>query len=261
MKLSVVMAYYNRKHLLFNTLKSIALSSVSKSDYEIVIVDDGSDPDQALTHSDFEGLPVRLVSIGKQEKTWVNSCVAHNRGIDLASGECVIIQNPECYHVGDVLKYAVEHISNEYIISFCCYNVSKDQLHFVDEGNPGAIPLLNIGCDQEYKASWYNHPIYRPVAFHFCNAISLENLRDLNGFDERMGKGIAYEDNEFLTRLGRKGIPIIFPDLKFGYVLHQFHGKYYDSLPNSFSLRHANNLMHQRIQGEQGWKAVRQYTV
>ena len=40
MKISIVTAYYNRRQLLINTLKSI--SKTSHNDFEVIVVDDGS---------------------------------------------------------------------------------------------------------------------------------------------------------------------------------------------------------------------------
>ena len=40
MKISIVTAYYNRRQLLINTLKSIG--KTSHDDFEVIVVDDGS---------------------------------------------------------------------------------------------------------------------------------------------------------------------------------------------------------------------------
>jgi GT2 family glycosyltransferase len=84
----------------------------------------------------------------------------------------------------------------------------------------GTIPLVATSK----KARWYNHETERPVAFHFCNAITRNNLIKVNGFDERYATGHNWDDAELLYRIKQVC------DLKFvatPMVIHQYHHKSY----------------------------------
>ena len=69
--------------------------------------------------------------------------------------------------------------------------------------------------------AWYNHSVYRPEALHFCCAITTENLRKINGFDENFANGLGYEDNYLIHQIKILGLKIEFIDDPF--VFHQYH--------------------------------------
>jgi GT2 family glycosyltransferase len=59
------------------------------------------------------------------------------------------------------------------------------------------------------------------VGYHFCSAITPANLKKVNGFDERLKDGIAYEDNVFLHHVRNLGLKVEITEDP--YVFHQFH--------------------------------------
>lgn len=199
--ISVIMAYYNRKSLLLNTLNSI------KGECEIIVVDDASDDEHQLR--DIKG--IKLIEIKKEEKTWVNSCMAFNRGFNVASGDIIIIQNPECEHAGDIINYTLNNITDNNYLSFGCYSLPKTNNK----------TIINKCVSIEGDSGWYNHSIYRPYGYHFCSAITKKNLDELGGFDERFANGIDFEDNDILNRIKRKGLEVKIIDSPF--VYHQYH--------------------------------------
>jgi len=194
--ISIVMAYYNRKVQLYNTLKSI--EKTTHSAFEVILIDDCSTEDQRVE----DLLPIfpflKLYRVTKEEKSYSCSCMAFNRGIAMAQGDVIILQNPECQHEGDVLSYVDKNLTDLNYLSFACF-------------------APNYG--------WYNHPIQRPVYFHFCAALTKVNMNALGGFDERYAMGLAYDDNEFVERVVRLGLKKEIPTNPF--VTHQVHSKEY----------------------------------
>ena len=69
-------------------------------------------------------------------------------------------------------------------ITFGCYSLSSDQ-------DVDLKILNNRGAVGNGDSAWYNHSKYRPEALHFCSAISTDNLRKINGFDERLAMGVG----------------------------------------------------------------------
>jgi len=220
MKISIVTAYYNRKKLFINTLKSIIKTKYEN--FELVVVDDASDEEHRLEDLISEYPFLKLIRLEKKDKWYVNSCIPFNVGFKHADGDIIIIQNPECFHTSDIISYVAENLNKDDYFSFACYSLNENNTHkllenidIIDNFSYVNIPMRFTGDD-----SWYNHSIYRPTEYHFASAIYKEKLNELNGFDERYAHGIDYDDNEFLHRVKKICNSKIIDDK---IVLHQYH--------------------------------------
>ena len=207
--ISIVTAYFNRKELLDKTIESIEASAIK--DYEIIVVDDASAVPLVCDKA-------KVIRIEPENKWWHNSCIPFNIGFSHASGDVIIIQNPEAYHVGDILSYVDKHISDGKYLSFACYALNpKDTVAL----HRGVLPEPEV---RKYKHpennGWYNHSAYAPTGFHFCSAITKGNLVGLGGFDKRYADGISYDDNDLVQRV-KKTMKLKIIDYPF--VLHQYH--------------------------------------
>lgn len=226
-KISIVTAYYNRREQFNNTLKSILESE--HANYEIIIVDDGSDDNHRIENLVEKYDFIKLIRIEEQDRYYINPCIPFNIGFSAATGEIIMLQNPECFHVNDILKYVNDNLCENDYISFGAYSLNMDQTNEICKISENIIenakkivePYKNVGAINEIGCSWYNHSIFRPVGYHFCSAIYRSNLIKLNGFDERYGYGISYDDNEFLRRVYWLGLNVkIIDDY---HVYHQYH--------------------------------------
>jgi glycosyltransferase involved in cell wall biosynthesis len=217
--ISIVMSYYNRMEQLQYTLKTIDQSCVN--DVEIVIVDDFSDPAQHLNNlpAEFPNLKFKLIDMRAKygKKAWCNPCIPYNEGLRASTGDMIIIQNPECCHIGDILEYVQNNLINGTYLSFHAYACTKQDAQILHK--TGECPMFS-----HKKARWYNHEIERPVAFHFCNAITRNDLCRVNGFDERFAQGYNWDDVELLHRI-KKICQVKF--VADPWVVHQYHQKSY----------------------------------
>lgn len=206
------MAYFMRPVQLNNTLESFR--QYNPSEFNVVIVDDDT-PDDIVLPS----LPFNVTIIKLKNKTWVNPSPVYNIGFDYAiknGAKIIIIQNPECYHVGNIVEYA-KNVTDNLYIAFGAYSLGKGE-------DITKRDLNKVCAAANGDSAWYNHPIYRPQALHFCCAITVNSLRKLNGFDERFAPGIGYDDNYFVHQINCLGLKIeITSD---PYVLHQYHYDY-----------------------------------
>ena len=208
----IVMTYLSRQAQLNNTLESFR--QYDPKEFVVVVVDDGSPQDIILPN-----LPFKVDVIKVSNKTWHNTCVPFNMGCKAALAydpEVIILQNAECQHEGDILSEAIK-VKDDNYISFACYSLAHGETPVVEKQNKAA--------SFNDESSWYNHSVYRPVGFHFCCAITADNLRKLNGFDERLADGVAYEDNMFLHQIACLGLRIDFVD--YPMVYHQWHDRPY----------------------------------
>lgn len=204
----IVMAYHNRRPQLLNTLDSFK----DYKDIDVVVVNDSEPLDL-----DEYSFVIHEIRIKPEDKNWINPGVNFNIGFEYAltlNPEFIIIQNPECYHVGDIVGTVREKLSSSNYLSFACYSLGKEEgIDFRNFNNRTAV--------SNGDSAWYNHSKYRPEALHFCCAISAENLKKINGFDENFADGLGYEDNYFVHQIKTLGLRIDFIDNPF--VLHQYH--------------------------------------
>lgn len=231
MKISIVMAYHNRRGLLIKTLESIVKTQF-KGSFEIVVVDDASIDSQRIVDLPglFPKLNLKIIQIDKKDKWWVNPCIPNNVGFELASGGIFIIQNPECLHVGDILSYVAENMSVNKYIAFGCYAVDQVKTQLISKIDGGSTKdiykiisptndvLLDL-CPSMNR--WYQHSEFSTRGLNFCTAITRQDLEDLGGFDEAYANGISYDDTEFIRRVRRKGMYVDMIDTPF--VIHQYH--------------------------------------
>jgi glycosyltransferase involved in cell wall biosynthesis len=239
--ISIVTAYFNRKPLFYNTLKSIDKSSIK--DFEVVVVDDCSDEEHRLEDLTEEFNFLRVIRLEKKDKWYVNPCVPFNVGIKEAKGDVIILQNPECFHLGDVMSDVLERLTDTNYLAYGCYSLDKGRTGIlgtvhsedVEKIKEVIAPLPHQIIREEGGLGWYNHSQVRPVAYHFLSAIKKSNMDKLNGFDERYAKGIAYDDDELLVRIRRMGLDVQIVNNPF--VLHQWH---YDT--NNFVTQATNTV-------------------
>lgn len=239
---SVVMTHFNRAHLLKRTLHSFTYNKTR--DFEIIVVDDASNFDEYeklinLLHSYKSQFKIKLFRVQEDCKWYDNPCIPYNIALREAKGEIVLIQNPECMHLGNILDYVVkrkdwvkpdpnsQRPNDRRYFSFACYNIDKEQTELIgDEPDPHKVldiinPVNNKPIRHCEEPGWYDHSVYRPLGYHWCNGIANEDLKKLKYFDERFAKGIAYDDDEFAYRT-KKLLHTI--DIDSPIVIHQWHG-------------------------------------
>jgi GT2 family glycosyltransferase len=231
-KISIVTSYYNRRKLFYNTLKTIEHSKY-KNEIEIVVIDDASDENERL--DDFPilfNLDIKITRIDKEDKWWMNPCIPFNIGFKKSIGDIIIVQNPECLHMNDIIEYTLNNIKKNTYLNFACYSIDKSKTDLINNINFNNInytdkilkiitPFNNNLIHLDGICGWYNHSVYRPHKLHFCSAITKKDLEDIGGFDERFADGIGYDDNAFLLDIQNKGMNIELIDNPF--VIHQYH--------------------------------------
>lgn len=215
-RIAVIMSYINREWQLRRTLESMARSEVR--DFHVIIANDGEEP---LLLPEYENVHV----IDVKNKTWINQLPGYNMAIKYAMDnlepDIIMMQNPECYHVGDVLKYTSENVTDNNYLAFSAYSLDRDKTFDTSADIHEVIRNNNYKVKTDAGTGWYNHPVHRPVYYEFCAAIATDNMRMLNGYDERMAYGIAYDDDYMVWRVRYLGLELsIVPD---PFVVHQWH--------------------------------------
>ena len=240
--IGVVMTYYNRNAQLINTLNSFL--QYNPQDFFVVVVDDGSPQDVTLP----DKLPFSVFIIKMKNKYWTQGDPAYNTGFSYAlskNPDIVIIQNAECYHLGDILSHAKKHVTDKSYIAYGCYSQGKGE-------DPGSI-INNKGAGFDGESAWYCHPVHRPKPYHFCSAISADNLRKINGFDERFSFGTAFDDDYFLHQILTLELEIYITTDPI--VIHQWHDHTSFKLDEK-ALFNVNYLLFQELVKQKQYRAM-----
>ena len=236
--ISVVMAAFNRKDQMLKTLESINKSK--HPNFEVIIVDDASDEDQAVESfikKSKYSFDIKIITVTEQEKTWANPSVAYNIGIRYATKEVILLQNAEVMHFGDILTFTAKHIQPKDWLTFNCYGLNKQSTDAIYKGQ-----LLK--CEDVLKLSqgvggnsvaredvqgWLNHFEKHFVAYHYCAAIHREDLfRDMGGgFHKDFESLIGGDDDHFVKRLVYLEYNFKISELKPNrpFVAHLYHEK------------------------------------
>ena len=208
MKYSFLFPYKNRHGQFFNTLLSLLHWYGARTDWDAIVILDGNDQAVTVPNNDAR------VKVFNVERDGVNPAPLFNLAGRIATGDYLVITNPECYHASDVLGWFDSVFAKDptgYAVAAC------DAVRF-----PGQVATYSDRLGEKY--STYQHSTEHNVWYHFCSAMSRARWKQLGGFDERFGAGYACEDDDFRDRIVCAGIPIYTDDsVK---VLHQQHDKY-----------------------------------
>lgn len=257
-KIVIVMTYFERPHQLRQTLKSIA--KTVHTNYEVVIVDDcsraGMEPPVGLLEKS------KITVLCTQQKKWTNPEPAYNIGLYYAmlqKPDVIILQNAECYHVGDVIADAATRVTEDNYITYGCFSLDEDSTYRTHDIT-ALLQANEIGASHDGQCAWYNHPRYRPVALEFCAAISAKNMAELNGYDERLADGVGYGDDYLRERIKMLGLRVEITAPPAPFVVHQWHERSQEH-PNKAALIERNRLLYLQLLRAGAPRAVHKYTL
>lgn len=184
------MPYWNRAEVLAQNLERYR--ECYGSGIEIIIVDDGSTEKPNLSGP----YPHQRIVIRLPAKDHaLNPCTAFNAGVAAASGDIIVLTNPEVIHRSPILGRMAAALA--------------------DAGPKGYVAAACWGIKHCW---WYCHSTDQPNAarvgrafmpkgagLHFCSMLNRSFYEDIGGFSEEYRDGQGYEDNDFLCKLEAAG--------------------------------------------------------
>lgn len=133
MKLSVIIPAYNMESLIERAIKSIP----ARDDIEVIVIDDGSSDDTwnkiLMTRAETENQ--NMVCLYNKENRGVSYTV--NRGLDVASGEYVVLLGSDDYFYTDELGKALNQLDGTDLVYFNLQVNSGDILRLTEETKQG----------------------------------------------------------------------------------------------------------------------------
>ncbi|MBK8348621.1 MAG: glycosyltransferase family 2 protein [Saprospiraceae bacterium] len=175
---SIIIPTYNRAHTIRRPVDSIIAQTFT--DWELIIVDDGSTDDTKEIVESYKDPRIRYVWQENQERS-----AARNHGISLAKGEWICFQDSDD-------KYLPEHLQVLYdgIQTYPDYKVIRTGLLIHENG-------ILVG-KSAVSASKYDQYPYEGI---HCCAFEVSLFSEGYSFDLRF---VTMEDLEFLLQVGRK---------------------------------------------------------
>lgn len=175
---SVVMATYNRCHLLERSLECYARQDFPKDRFELVIIDDHSEDDtQGLVHDfcDEAGIQYTILTTGPKWEEWRDCGAVLNAGIRAAAGDYILLTHPEVMvgrrSVAECITQLQRFESTRIVypnmmgVYACCkpyYLSTRDQerIDTVDWLNEGPLAVRKI--EGFYDEEQQGNPDYSP---------------------------------------------------------------------------------------------------
>lgn len=258
--LSIIIAHFNRKKILYKTLQAYSISE-NINDCEFVIVDDCSNIENNIKDikKHFPSLNIKFIQIKPADKTWILPTVPFNLGVKAASHEKCIITNPECLPMGDVIKDAIETLKENTYQVYGCYSVNKaitysilktDITYLQLKDIRNRLPLTTeIILLQDGQNAWYQHSVHRPYKYCFCLGIYKNIYEKIGGLNDIYAKGRGFGDNDLVLAAIENKLKIIEKDEPF--VLHLNH---YDSIQQNYlntnEAKRNLKIYNRRMEGE-----------
>ncbi len=206
-KYSIIMPYFRRVSLLNNTLVSYQHHYDNRNDWEVIVAEDAKNLDYLNEHENLENLlnkfkdKINITHFVTKVKVF-NPAPYFNEAFKVSKGEFIIITNPECVHMTNILKGLDDSFNkdeNSYIVCACLNVTSRG-------------PIDKFENYRFQGGSWYQHSVSRNCQIHFCTAMSRKNYEKLGGFDEEFAHGVSCEDEDFIQRIKLSDMNIVTRD-------------------------------------------------
>ena len=233
MKYSFVIPTYNNAKLLLNTLEALNHMRVPEGcEFEVNIVDDGSDID---TLGYISNLPKKY----SMDYQYVERCEdssrarARNYGIRKATGDVVIFIDADIIVCPNYLEELERYFRNDRNCIVIGTRILLQKDVTLQEVQDGRIFRKEIqeqkGAREEFRKKIFEDLSYNASNIHYpclycqtCNlAVPREKLMLCNGFDEDLKKW-GVEDVEMAYRVIQNDTRVVINSRNI--VMHQFHG-------------------------------------
>lgn len=199
-KVSIIMATYNRAHLITETLECI--SNQSFKNWECLIIDDGSEDNTADVVREFSSNDVRFLYLNRHQNYRKGLPGCRNQGIDIARGEFIIFFDDDDIPHPQLLELAAFELNN-FNNDFCRYERGifsgqfKYNFNHIQDYRTTRITIKNI-----------EHIIKNELPFNSCQILWKRSSIGQMRFVESL---LYAEEWEFYSRLlinGLEGISI-----------------------------------------------------
>lgn len=189
MKLSIIIPAFNTEAVISRCLKSVFEQNLSESDYEIIIVDDGSTDD---TYSVIEShIGYNNIKLLRQKNQ--RQGAARNNALKIAQGEYIWFVDSDDFIESNCLLYLYK-VAKENNLDLLFFNHYR-----LTDGNK---LLLQVQFQKQeiYSKVMSGKDIINHRSIYLGPCFCLYRKEYLDLYDIRFKEGLTYEDNEFMIR-------------------------------------------------------------
>lgn len=189
---SIIIPVYNDYKSLDNTLNAISLLSTSKSLYEVVVIDNGSDKDiKTITRK------YSFVKIIYEMENKSSPYSARNRGIEVAKGDIIVLLDSTCQPIKEWLNEAMEFFKRSNV------HIAGGEVKFNYGKKITASKIYDSMINIKMKQSILEHQICKTA-----NLFVRKEIFDKVGFfPERVRSGA---DVRWTRRVSKQGYKLYF---------------------------------------------------
>jgi len=207
MKFSIIVALYNKAQYIQQTLQSVLAQSYS--DFEIIVIDDGSTDDGPQRVATMLDARIRLV---RQANGGVS--VARNRGIELARGEWIAFLDADDLWRADYLEVqvaSIEAVAQADMVA-TGFHAAEDLAGWV-ANSPERTPIRPVELIDDLPKRWTKAPCFFTSSVA-VRSLTLKALPDWFAVGESCG-----EDMDLWFRLADSTVIAFVPNPLVGYRL------------------------------------------
>lgn len=186
-KLSIIIVTYNSENHIYDCLSSIYRNNDINDLLEIIVVDNNSE-NSIIMFEKLKELYCDLILIHNNKNGGYGQ--GNNLGIKNASGDIIMVMNPDVRLIKPIFRQAINHFDNTRNLALL------GMKQWFDKRKPG----LSFDVDSTYSS---NNPIINVLKSKICNLfnyfnpkdmyingscffIRKENFRNIGGFDENL---------------------------------------------------------------------------
>lgn len=202
MKLSIIIPYYNRRQILFNTLKSIEYFKGGSS-IETIVIDDDSDKENKIDDyvTAFSSINMKLIVLTKPIVKWRGPVISSNVGFLHATGDVLMLNGADCMHMGPIIDYTFKNFKEGTYMTFSSYRGTDKINQTLSNFNWNKLNELIASLDKSSADKWHVHSKFLVKLYPFVAAISKADIEKLSGYDERYANGVGYDDDDLVQRI------------------------------------------------------------
>lgn len=209
MRCSLIIPAYNAEKTIAACLESTLNQSLSRKDYDVIVVDDGSTD---KTSEIVMNYPVRLL---KQQNQ--GPAAARNTGANEAKGDILIFTDSDCELDVNFLEKIITPIEEDPEIVGIQGSYKTKQKEFMAQ-------FGQVEIETRYRKMSRNK--YIDFIGTYAAAYKKNVFMEYGGFDTGFSQASG-EDTEFSYKLYQKGHKMVFKPEAFVYHLHPIHIKHY----------------------------------
>lgn len=226
---SVIIPTFNRAEILARTLISLKEQTLSKEDFEVIVIDDGSSDNTKEIIADFitQNTDLHLSCFYKKNE---GQGIARNFGINKSKGNIIVFIGDDIIldrnFLAEHLKFHQEHKSaNNGVLGLIKWHPDLTISPFMNWLTNGSSIFGKFGGHQ-FAYEKLEGKLHADFNFFYTSNISLK--RELiekkeDQFDEEFGS-YGWEDIELGYRLYKKyGLKILYNESAIGYHYHQLN--------------------------------------